>query len=208
MYGGLKRLKSHYPEGNTTKQAAALLGLAGLENVQHINEKILKKDGVQGMSTFYGYYILEAMAKAKDYNGALNIIRNYWGAMLDLGATTFWEDFNIMDIKNSSRIDELIPKDKDDIHGGFGGYCYVGYRKSLCHGWASGPTPWLSQYVLGITLLNGGNAVKIDPHLGNLSYAKGTFPTKYGLIKVHHTKSTSREIISQIDVPKEIEIIP
>ena len=26
---------------------------------------------------------------------ALDVIRTYWGAMLDLGATTFWEDFNI-----------------------------------------------------------------------------------------------------------------
>ena len=26
---------------------------------------------------------------------ALHIIRNYWGAMLNLGATTFWEEFNM-----------------------------------------------------------------------------------------------------------------
>ena len=131
-----KQLRKHKPQGNTTKQAAALMALTGLEDAKKINQEILTKDGVERMSTFYGYYILEAMAKAKDYNGALNVIRDYWGAMLDLGATTFWEDFDILDTANSSRIDELIPQNKVDIHGDFGEYCYVGFRHSLCHGWA------------------------------------------------------------------------
>ena len=39
-----------------------------------------------------------------------------------------------------ARIDELVPPGKKDLHGDFGAYCYVGFRHSLCHGWASGPT--------------------------------------------------------------------
>lgn len=31
-----------------------------------------------------------------------------------------------------------------------GAWCYVGLRHSFCHGWASGPTAWLSRHVLGI----------------------------------------------------------
>lgn len=49
----------------------------------------------QGFSTFYGYYMLEAMAMAGNYQGALDVIREYWGAMIDLGATSFWEGFDI-----------------------------------------------------------------------------------------------------------------
>ncbi len=173
-----KQLRKHKPKGNTTKQAAALMALTGLEDAEKINKEILTKDGVERMSTFYGYYILEAMAKAKDYDGALTVIRDYWGAMLDLGATTFWEDFDILDTANTSRIDEMIPPNKTDIHGDFGEYCYVGFRHSLCHGWASGPTAWLSQYVLGINISNAGNSVKIAPNLGDLQWAKGSFPTK------------------------------
>ncbi len=201
-----KRLKKHIPEGNTSKQAAALMALADLADAKTTNTQILKKDGVQGMSTFYGYYILEAMAKAKDYKGALDVIRTYWGGMLDLGATTFWEDFDILDVTNSSRIDELTPPDENDIHGDFGEFCYIGFRHSLAHGWASGPTPWLTQYILGIEVMDGGNTVKIEPHLGGLEFAEGTFPTKFGILKVKHT-STVNGIVTKLEAPDGLKII-
>jgi hypothetical protein len=199
-----KRLRKHVPEGNTTKQAAAMMVLAGLADAKEINQDILKKDGVQNMSTFYGYYMLEAMADAGDHAGAMDVIRQYWGGMLDLGATTFWEDFDINDSRNSTPIDALVPTGKDDIHGDFGEFCYVGYRHSFCHGWASGPTAWLSQHVLGITLLDGGEAVRITPHLGDLEYAKGTYPTKHGLIRVMHFKKADGEVESIVEVPEGI----
>lgn len=40
--------------------------------------------------------------------------------MLDLGATTFWEDFNLDWIPNAAPIDEPVPAGKKDIHGDFG----------------------------------------------------------------------------------------
>ncbi|MEM8765343.1 MAG: alpha-L-rhamnosidase [Bacteroidota bacterium] len=202
-----ERLRKHKPKGNTTKQAAALMALANLEDAKKINEKILTKDGVQRMSTFYGYYILEAMAKANDYKGALKVIRDYWGGMLDLGATTFWEDFDILDTKNTGKIDELSPPNKFDIHGDFGEYCYIGYRHSLCHGWASGPTSWLSQHVLGIIIMDAGKKAKVAPNLGDLEWATGSFPTKYGLLKVSHTKNADGTVKTEIDAPDGLTII-
>ena len=202
-----ERLRKHKPKGNTTKQAAALMALADLENAREINTEILTRDGVERMSTFYGYYILEAMAKAGDYDGALNVIRDYWGGMLDLGATTFWEDFDINDVANSGRIDELIPSTHFDIHGDFGEYCYVGYRHSLCHGWASGPTAWLSQHVLGIHVMDAGKTVKIAPNLGDLEWAKGTFPSRYGLLKVSHTRNADGSVKTEVNAPDGLSII-
>ncbi|SIQ21289.1 alpha-L-rhamnosidase-related protein [Maribacter ulvicola] len=202
-----KKLSKHQPQGNTSKQAAALMSLANLADPHEINTEVLKQNGVQGMSTFYGYYILEAMANAKDYKGALNVIKTYWGGMLDLGATTFWEDFNILDASYSDRIDELATKGKFDIHGDFGKYCYVGFRHSLCHGWASGPTPWLTQYVLGIQVMNGGKTIKIEPHLGDLKFAKGTFPTQFGILTVSHEKDAQGRIKTIIDAPDGLNII-
>ncbi len=201
------QLKKHQPKDNTTKQAAALMSIANLADAKTINNDILKKDGVERMSTFYGYYILEAMAKAEDYNGAMDVIRNYWGGMLDLGATTFWEDFDVLDVNNSSRIDQIVPENKFDIHGDFGEFCYVGFRHSLCHGWASGPTPWLTQYVLGINVFNGGNTIKINPHLGDLKFAEGTFPTKYGILKIRHEKEANGNIKTTLDAPEGLKII-
>jgi alpha-L-rhamnosidase len=86
----INRLKLNVPDANGSKQAAALLSLSGLMPVLDAN-KIISTDGAKRFSTFYGYYMLQAQAKAGDYEGAINNIRTYWGAMLGLGATTFWE---------------------------------------------------------------------------------------------------------------------
>ena len=77
-----------------------------------------------------------------------------------------------------ARIDELVPPGKKDIHGDYGAYCYQGFRHSLCHGWASGPTAWLSQVVLGVKPLEPGcKRVRVAPQLGNLKWAEGKYPT-------------------------------
>ena len=144
--GSAGRLRRHVPDPNNSKQAAALMALAGLAPAAEMNETYLAVDGAKRMSTFYGYYILEAMAKAGNYQGAIDCIRQYWGGMLDLGATTFWEDFDIEWMDNAGRIDQFVPEGKKDIHADFGNYCYKGLRHSLCHGWASGPTAWLSEH--------------------------------------------------------------
>ena len=93
--------------------------------------------GAQGMSTFMSYYILKAVASF-DKAAAISMMKEYYGAMLDKGATSFWEDFDLQWVENSARIDEF-PKDGErDIHGDFGAYCYKGFRHSLCHGWSAG----------------------------------------------------------------------
>ncbi len=69
--------------------------ITGLIDAPKADKEFLSINGAQGFSTFYGYYMLEAMATAGNYQGALDVIREYWGAMIDLGATSFWEDFDI-----------------------------------------------------------------------------------------------------------------
>ena len=202
------KLKKHIPGFSESKQAAALLALSGLVPPKKANEEILAKEGVHKMSTFYGYYMLKARAEAGDYQGAIDNIREYWGGMLDLGATTFWEDFDIDWMKNANRIDEPIAKGKVDVHSTYGGYCYVGLRHSFCHGWASGPTSWLSENVLGVKVVEAGcKEIKIEPHLGDLLWVEGTFPTPFGVIKVRHDKMPDGQIKSKIDAPKGVKII-
>jgi hypothetical protein len=201
------RLKKKVLPPNYLKQAAALMAIAGLMEPEKAAQDFLLPGGPKGFSTFYGYYMLEALAMAGHYEEAMDIIRKFWGGMLNMGATTFWEDFDLDWTKNAGRIDEFIPEGKDDIHGDFGGYCYVGYRHSLCHGWASGPTAWLSNHVLGVEILEPGcKKVRISPHLGNLQWAKGTYPTPYGQIKVHHQKQADGTVKSFIEVPKGVKV--
>jgi alpha-L-rhamnosidase len=204
----VSRLKKHVPDPNHSKQAAALMSLAGLGDPATLNREVLAVDGPKRLSTFYGYYVLEARAKAGDYQGCLDVIRQYWGGMLDLGATTFWEDFDLDWTVNAGRIDELVPPGKKDIHGDFGAYCYVGFRHSLCHGWASGPTPWLSEHVLGIQVVQPGcKVVRVTPHLGDLQWAEGSYPTPMGVLKVRHEKQPDGTVKSTIDAPKGVKIL-
>ena len=203
-----KKLKKYTPDHNQSKQGAALMALAGLMKAEKADKEVLSVGGAKNFSTFYGYYMLEAMAKAGNYQGAMDIISEYWGAMLDLGATTFWEDFNIDWMENAARIDELVPEGKVDVHSSYGGYCYVGFRHSFCHGWASGPTAWLSRYVLGVQVLEPGcKKVKIEPHLGNLNRVEGSFPTPLGVIRIKHEKGADGKIRSDIQAPEGVEII-
>ena len=182
--------------------------LSGLMDPVEADRRYLSVNGAKGFSTFYGYYMLRAMAAAGNYEGALDRIRQYWGAMLDLGATTFWEDFDLDWLPGAAPIDELVPAGMRDIHGEFGAYCYKGFRHSLCHGWASGPTSWLSEYVLGIQVVEPGcRVVRIEPHLGDLTWVEGTFPTPYGEIKVRHEKGEDGEVRSHVNAPDEITIL-
>jgi hypothetical protein len=204
----IKRLRQHIPEMGGSKQAAALLSLSGLVPADKSNSESLAKGGVHKMSTFYGYYMLKARALAGDYQGAIDNIREYWGAMLDLGATTFWEDFDIEWMKDAGRIDQLPSPGKIDIHSAYGNYCYKGFRHSFCHGWASGPTSWLSENVLGVKVLEPGcRVIRIEPHLGDLQWVEGTFPTPFGIIKIRHDKMANGLVKSRINAPKGIRVV-
>lgn len=202
----IARIKKKILPHNNLKQAASLMAIAGLLEPEQACDEVIAVGGGKGFSTFYGYYMLEALARAGEYEKAMDIIDRFWGAMLDLGATTFWEDFNLDWIPDAAPIDEPVPAGKKDIHGDFGAYCYPGFRHSLCHGWASGPTTWLSDHVLGIKIMDvERKKVSIEPHLGKLNWAKGTYPTPWGIIEVSHEKQPDGKIISKIKLPKGVK---
>lgn len=182
-----RRLLTHQPDCLGNKTAAAMLTLAGIRDCSDV----LTANPTAGVSTFYGYY----MIKAQPVTSALRVIRDYWGAMLDFGATTFWEDFDLDWIRNSNRIDELPIPGKDDLHADFGKYCYLGLRHSLCHGWAGGPAAFLAERVLGVSVLEPGcRKVRVKPDLGDLDFAEGTYPTPLGPIAISAKKGAQPDI--------------
>lgn len=190
------------------KQANALAVWAGLLHAQTVNETNLKVGGAAGLSTFMGYFILQARAQAGDVTGALDTIREYWGGMLKLGATSFWEDFDIRWLERAAPIDRLPEENEIDVHGTYGGYCYKGYRHSLCHGWASGPTSWLTQHVLGIEVLEPGcRKIRIQPNLCGLQWASGTYPTPEGVLEVEHRLQEDGKVSTTVRAPEGIDVI-
>jgi len=118
------------------KQVVGLKYLAE-DKITDQDYALLIDDGAKGLSTFMSYYILNAIA-SRDKGLAIKVMKEYYGAMLSVGATTFFEDFDMEWLNGSSRIDKLPKKGEKDIHGDFGKHCYCGFRHSLCHGWSSG----------------------------------------------------------------------
>ena len=206
--GVYERIKLSGLTPTTHKVPSSLLSLAGLADAKTIDEEIIEKEGVRGYTTFMGYSILLAKALAGNISGGIQAIRDYWGAMVKLGATTFFEDFDIDWVENSTGIDEFPTEGKTDIHRDFGKYCYTGLRHSLCHGWASGPCPWLSEHVLGFKIgAPGMTKLIIEPNLADLEFARGSLPTPFGPVYAEHRKSENGEILTSVSAPKEIELV-
>ncbi|MGN0182056.1 MAG: alpha-L-rhamnosidase C-terminal domain-containing protein [Candidatus Ornithomonoglobus sp.] len=183
---------------------AALTVISG-RNSEKATEKLLSTTENE-MSCFMGYYILNALAGVGRCDTALDLIRKYWGKMLELGATSFWEEFKTEWAKNASRIDEPLQEGRDDIHGDFGEHCYKQYRLSLCHGWAGGPTAFLSERIGGIEILEPGcRKLRIVPDMGNLQWIDIKYPTPYGIVRIQSRKENG-QIKTKITVPDGIEI--
>lgn len=204
----LKKIRRHNPPTCGAKQSAALAILAGTARDRRAEREAILAGGASGFSTFYGYYMLEALAAEGAHAEATDILSDYWGRMLDLGATTFWEDLDYEHGLKAARIDEIVPEGAFDIHKSSGDYCYKGHRHSFCHGWASGPTPWLSRHVLGVRPVKPGfEEVVVEPHLGRLGSVEGTVPTPRGLIRVKHTRNADGSIKTEIEAPESVKIV-
>jgi hypothetical protein len=200
-------MRKYVPDHNRLKQAAALMAIADIIPAAKADEEVISEGGAKDFSTFYGYYMLQAQAKAGNYQAAMDNISSFWGGMLDMGATTFWEDFNLDWMENAAGIDELVPEGKKDIHADFGAYCYENLRHSLCHGWASGPVAWLGEHVLGVKVVEPGcRILNIEPHLGNLEWVEGTFPTPHGIVYISHKKSSDGKVTTEVKAPEKIKV--
>ncbi|MBQ8427641.1 MAG: alpha-L-rhamnosidase, partial [Clostridia bacterium] len=179
----LTKLQKQTPCVKEKKQIIALKSYVR-DSITEKERELLLSGGAKGLSTFMSYFILSAIDKEAGTQKALEIAKEYYGAMLALGATTFWEDFDMDWVENSSPITRRPKAGERDVHGDFGAYCYLGFRHSLCHGWSSGVLPFLVEKVLGVTVENGGKKVKVNPSLGGLSWAKGDVPVAGGVVKV------------------------
>lgn len=192
----IERLKSRVLDSKLHKTSSALQHLAGLAD----RSKVFEHDPFNNVSTFLGYYVLLAKAPGS----ALELVKRYWGGMLDMGATSFWEDFDLKWCHNATKIDEMPVPGRPDIHADFGNYCYKGLRHSLCHGWAAGPAAWCTQKILGVTpAAPGFEKIRFSPDLCSLEWASGTIPTPFGKITVKLSNTNAPEIT----LPQGISIV-
>lgn len=177
----IRKLKRYLEQPCACKQTRAFQILAGRDVVGDV--EFLEQGGAEGYSTFMSYYILTASAKVNGKD-MLSIIKEYFGAMLSRGATTFWEDFHMDWLEGSGRIDEFPKEGELDIHGDYGAFCYQGFRHSLCHGWACGVLAFIYEYMLGLKLSDGGETYEIHPNPLGVKKIHAKIPTSEGWIEI------------------------
>ncbi len=137
---------------------------------QAVKKSVLLNDNIQKITTPYmRFYELEALCAMGEQSYVLKQIKDYWGGMLQLGATSFWELYN--------------PAEK-----GAAQYAMYGrpFGKSLCHAWGASPIYLLGKYYLGVKPTAPGYATYVaEPLLGGLQWMEGKVPTPYGTIDLY-----------------------
>ncbi|MEY2901472.1 MAG: hypothetical protein RLY89_578 [Bacteroidota bacterium] len=139
-----------------------------------VKQSVLLNDKIQKITTPYmRFYELEALCAMGEQNFVTKEIKDYWGGMLNLGATSFWEEYN--------------PNKKGAEH-----YAMYGreFGKSLCHAWGASPIYLLGKYYLGVKPTSPGYATyAIDPALGGLEWMQGKVPTPNGEVELYCNKT-------------------
>ena len=137
---------------------------------QAVKTSVLLNDQVQKITTPYmRFYELEALCAMGEQDYVLKEMKDYWGGMLNLGATSFWEEYN--------------PSKEGAEH-----YAMYGreFGKSLCHAWGASPIYLLGKYYLGVKPTSAGYATyEVQPVLGGLQWMQGTVPTPSGNIELY-----------------------
>ncbi len=140
------------------------------EQKLEVKQHVLLNDKINKITTPYmRFYELEALCAMGEQSYVLKEMKSYWGGMLDLGATSFWEEYN--------------PTKKDTEHLAMYGRPF---GKSLCHAWGASPIYLLGKYYLGVKPLTVGYQTYIvEPNLGGLTWMEGKVPTPEGDISVY-----------------------
>lgn len=159
-------------KNNVTRHAnifALLFGYADEKRREQIIKNVLLNDEVAQIKTpYFKFYELEAMASVGEYEYVRERILDYWGAMIDIGSTSFWEEFD-----PSRAWQEQL-----DMYG-------IKYAKSLCHAWGSSPIYLIGRYLLGIRPTSPGyETFEVIPHLDGFEEVNAQIPVKGGIVTI------------------------
>ncbi|CAE7020670.1 Bacterial alpha-L-rhamnosidase domain containing protein [Pyrenophora teres f. teres] len=138
------------------------------------------------ISPFISGFELQTHFLAQNASAALALMRLQWGFMMDdprMTNSTFIEGYSTT----------------GQLH-------YAPYindaRISHAHGWATGPTSTLTQYVAGVQLLSAGGATwRIAPSLGDLKFADAGFTTRLGFFGAR-TQMLDDSVVLEFEAPE------
>lgn len=152
---------------------AILYDVANEEQKAKIIENVLENEKITKITTpYFEGFELDVMGKIGHFDFIENVIKTYWKGMLDLGATTVWEEYN----------PNLSGAQHYEMYGNK-------YGKSLCHAWGASPIYLLGKYYLGVTPTSSGyETFEVKPYLGGFKFIDGVVPIKDGSVRVKLSK--------------------
>lgn len=144
---------------------------------------------------FFYHIVLETLFRHGYAEEAIRIIRAYWGAMLDRGATTWWETFDPS---------LPFPTTPSPYLGHTPTYLQDSIPVSLSHGWGASPTYLLSRELLGVWVTDeNGEDVSLRPNpVEGIDWAEGSVPTKLGAIRVRWERKADGDVRYRADIPR------
>ena len=150
-------------------QMAILYGYVSEAEAKQIAKTVILNGDLREIHTpFQRFWELESLCKAGEGERALAEIRNWWGDMIDAGATSFWE---------YHEKGETVP----EIYGMYG----RPYGRSWCHAWGAAPVWLFMRRYLGVVPTSPGFATyEVAPDLAGLEWMEGDVPTPKGVIHV------------------------
>ena len=174
--GQLNRQVTKFPN-----MFAILYDIASEQQRHDMMEHVMLNPDVPPITTPYmRFYELETLCLMGLHDRVLKEMKDYWGGMLRLGATTFWEKYN--------------PQEQGTAHLAMYGRPY---GKSLCHAWGASPLYIIGRHFLGVTPTKPGyEEFEVRPVLGALQWMEGSVPTPFGMI---HVKADRHSVIASSD---------
>ena len=148
------------------------------EQKKNIYERVVCNDDVIQITTPY-FKFYENQVHCMEGNGSLleESIHDYYGSMLDLGATTLYEQYD--------------PNDKGAEHFAMYGRPF---EKSLCHAWSTSPIYLLGAYRAGVQ--NTGIAVSsfdVRPNPGAIGTFHAVVPVPGGSVTVDVSADSAKD---------------
>ncbi|MFC4779502.1 alpha-L-rhamnosidase N-terminal domain-containing protein [Paenibacillus sp. GCM10023252] len=144
---------------------------------------------VEIKGAFFQHIVLEVLIKLNMKERAYSLIRSFWGAMAERGATTWWETFN-----PSSPACSVA----STYQGNVPTYLWEGPLLSQCHAWGASPAYILHHIVTGVNVLKLGDRIihLSRPLDGGPTKLEAELPTRYGPITVSWERDEATGLFS------------
>ena len=164
------------PSNQVSQQINALAIVGGVcpaERARGILTKVLDPDdkSLCRCTPYFWLYMFQAMSLAGMHPEMLEVIRKYWGAMVEAGATTWWETF--------------LGDERD----------------SLCHPYSSVPNYVFGAEILGVKPASPGFAnTRVCPRCDLIPQAEGVIPLPGGEVEIGWMAKSSHQTDLHLDI--------